>query len=159
MNKARLQLRPMPWAAVEAIVNGDRLPDWADDFPNDGDLVIAGMLFKSGPPQSPGPWGHYQVVERAGGTVVGGIGFFGPPEGGVTEIGYGIVPSRQGNGYATEAVNAMVAIAWEQPETAAVIANTDAGNVASQRVLQKAGFVLEKTADGWTANLRRPQGL
>jgi putative acetyltransferase len=152
----RLELRPMPWDAVEAIVHGDRRPDWAEDFPADGDRVIAGILYKSGA-RVHDRWGHYQVVERASGAVVGGIGFFGPPEDGVTEIGYGIVPSRQGHGYATEAVNAMVAIAWESPGTTTVIANTDTDNVASQRVLEKAGFVLEETADGWTATLGRPQ--
>jgi hypothetical protein len=111
----RLELRPVPWVAVEAIVNGDRLPDWAEDFPDAGDRVIARMLHQSGSPeagpQRPGSWGHYQVVERASGAVVGGAGFYGPPEGGVTEIGHGIIPSRQGSGYATEAVNTLLSIA------------------------------------------------
>jgi predicted acetyltransferase len=146
----RLQLRPVPWAAVEAIVTGDRLPDWAEDFPDTGDRVIARMLYQAGrpeaKPQHPGPWGHYQVVERASGAVVGGIGFRGPPEDGVTEIGYGIVPSRQGHGYATEAVNALLLVAWEQPETNTIIAHTEIGNLASQRVLGKAGFVPAATA-------------
>lgn len=146
----RLELRPVPWAAVEAIVTGDRLPDWAEDFPDTGDRVIARMLHQAGrlgaKPQRPGPWGHYQVVERADGTVVGGIGFRGPPKDGVAEIGYGIVPSRQGRGYATEAVNAVLLLAWEQPETNTVIAHTEIANLASQRVLGKAGFVLEATA-------------
>ena len=150
----------MPRAAVEAIVNGDRLPDWAEDFPAAGDRMIARMLHQAGhpepEPQRPRPWGHYQVVERVSGTVVGGIGFRGPPEDGVAEIGYGIVPSRQGHGYATEAVNAVLLIAWEQPETKMVIAHTEIGNLASQRVLGKAGFVLEATAAQKRYRIDRP---
>ena len=155
-----LDLRPVPWAAVEAIVNGDRLPDWAEDFPDTGDRVIARMLHQAGrpeaEPQRPGPWGHYHVVERASGAVVGGIGFRGPPKDGVTEIGYGIVPSRQGHGYATEAVNAVLLLAWEQPETNTIIAHTEIGNLASQRVLGKAGFVLEATAAQRRYRIDRP---
>jgi RimJ/RimL family protein N-acetyltransferase len=80
--------------------------------------------------------------------VVGGIGFFGPPrESEEVEVGYGIVPSRQGRGYATEAVQAMLAMAWADPRVTAVVAGTDPGNLASQRVLGKAGF-RQIAADG-----------
>ena len=55
-------------------------------------------------------------------------------------MGYGIVPSRQGRGYATEAVRMMAALAWRDPAVTAVTARTESGNVASRRVLEKAGF-------------------
>jgi [ribosomal protein S5]-alanine N-acetyltransferase len=155
---ARLELRPVPWAAVAAIVTGARLPDWAEDFPTTADRAIARMLHQAGRHEAErrGPWGHYQVVERAGGAVVGGIGFRGPPQDGVTEIGYGIVPSRQGRGYATEAVTAVLLIAWEQPEANTVIAHTEFGNLASQRVLGKAGFALEASAAQRRYRIDRP---
>ena len=167
---ARLILRPLPWDAVGAITAGDRLDDWADDYPGDGDVVVAGLLQgaggAAGRPGAEGAaggpgaggaaggpgagragagaadeaWGHRQVVERASGLVVGGIGFFGPPLGGEAEIGYGIVPSRQGRGYATEAVQAMLTLAWADSRVRTVVAGTDPGNAASQRVLEKAGF-------------------
>ena len=153
---ARLILRPVPWDAVRAITAGHRLGDWADDYPSDGDVVIAGLLqeadqavgLEAGQPVTgqvaagPGDeaWGHRQVVERASGLVVGGIGFFGPPHVGEVEIGYGIVPSRQGSGYATEALRAMIAMAWADSRVLTVAAGTDPGNAASQRVLAKAGF-------------------
>jgi [ribosomal protein S5]-alanine N-acetyltransferase len=141
---SRLQLRPMPWPAVQAILGHRRLADWAADYPDQGDLVIAGELRKAGRHHheaASGPWGHRQVVERSTGLVVGGIGIFGPPEDGIVEVGYGIVPSRQGRNYATEAVITLVAALWSHPELAAVVADTDPDNRASQRVLEKAGFV------------------
>ena len=170
---ARLIVRPVPWDAVLAITGGERLDDWAPDYPGDGDVVIARLLQEAGRdvgreagrevgqaragdaigpvagPSGAGPsgaepgdeaWGHRQVVERASGLVVGGIGFFGPPLDAEVEIGYGIVPSRQGRGYATEALLAMIAMAWADARVRTVVAGTDPGNVASQRVLGKAGF-------------------
>jgi len=152
VSSARLILRPWPCDAVRAITAGDRLDDWAVDYPGDGDVVIAGLLRgaqeaaggpgagRAGGDAADEAWGHRQVVERASGLVVGGIGFFGPPHGGEVEIGYGIVPSRQGSGYATEALRAMIAMAWADSRVLTVAAGTDPGNAASQRVLAKAGF-------------------
>jgi ribosomal-protein-alanine N-acetyltransferase len=141
---ARLIVRLVPWDAVRAISGGSRLDDWAADYPSEGDVIIAGLLADVGPAvagSADRAWGHRQVVERASGLVVGGIGFFGPPrESGEVEVGYGIVPSRQGHGYATEALQAMLAMAWADPRVTAVFAGTDPGNAASQRVLEKAGF-------------------
>ena len=165
---ARLIVRPVPWDAVLAITGGERLDDWAPDYPGDGDVVIARLLQDAGRdvgreagrevgqaragdaigpvavPSGAEPgdeaWGHRQVIERASGLVVGGIGFFGPPLDAEVEIGYGIVPSRQGRGYATEALLAMIAMAWADARVRSVVAGTDPGNVASQRVLAKAGF-------------------
>lgn len=162
----RLVLRPLPWDAVRAIAAGHRLPGWADDYPAEGDVVIAGLLFRAGPAAWPGAnqaWGHRQVVERDTGLVVGGIGFAGPPgAAGEVELGYGIVPSRQGRGYATEAVAAMLGVAWADPVVEAVVASTATGNLASQRVLEKAGFRLVGRTGEQDAELRyrlpRPGG-
>jgi [ribosomal protein S5]-alanine N-acetyltransferase len=141
---ARLIMRPVPWDAIRAISGGSRLDDWAADYPSEGDVIIAGLLQDVGPAvadPADQAWGHRQVVERASGLVVGGIGFFGPPrESGEVEVGYGIVPSRQGRGYATEALQTMLAMAWADPRVTVVVAGTDPGNLASQRVLGKAGF-------------------
>jgi len=155
----RLLLRPLPWAAVRAIAEGSRLDGWAADYPAEGDLVIAGLLHRAGPAawaEDDGVWGHRQVVERASGAVVGGIGFSGPPDEGEVEVGYGIVPSRRGRGYATEAVQSMVSMAWADPAVTAVAASTDVGNVASQRVLEKAGFRRVAATGEFRYRLDRP---
>jgi RimJ/RimL family protein N-acetyltransferase len=75
----------------------------------------------------------------ATGAAIGGIGFFGPPEYGTVELGYGIVASMRGRGAATAAVRAALDIARRHGATAAV-ATTTVGNVASRRVLEKAGL-------------------
>jgi [ribosomal protein S5]-alanine N-acetyltransferase len=135
----RLLLRPVTAEHVAAVVAGQRLPGWAPDFPSDGDLVIAGMLDRDGVPVDPA-FGQRLVVERDTGLVVGGIGLFGPPQDGRVEFGYGIVESRRGRGYATEAARALVQMALGLPGVTEVVAGVDPANPASVRVLEKAGL-------------------
>ncbi|MGV1005344.1 MAG: GNAT family N-acetyltransferase [Candidatus Nanopelagicales bacterium] len=86
-------------------------------------------------------FGMYQITERASGLIVGDIGFHGRPDQGVAEVGYGIAPSRRGQGLVSEALRSLVRWALAQPDVHRVEAGTDAHNVASQRVLLAAGFV------------------
>lgn len=140
-------------------MSGRRRPGWADDYPADGDTAIASLVHQGGPPPPsapPDPWGHRQVVETASTEVVGGIGFHGPPEEGVAEVGYGIVPSRRGQGYASEALGLLLATAWAEPGLHAVVAGTDARNLASQRVLARAGFTVEVGGQEVRWRLERP---
>jgi ribosomal-protein-alanine N-acetyltransferase len=152
-----LILRPIAWDAVEAITQSERLEDWAADFPDEGDVVIAGLLQRRGGPDRLAPvWGHHQIVERSSGLVVGGAGFFGPPEEGRAEIGYGVVPSRQGRGYATDAVRLLTALGWTHGALE-IAAQTDLENRASQRVLEKAGFQLLNENEQRIYHLKRPR--
>jgi RimJ/RimL family protein N-acetyltransferase len=54
-----------------------------------------------------------------------------------------IARSHQGKGYATEATRAVIAWAFRQPSLYRVNASTDIENIASQRVLEKAGMLRE----------------
>jgi len=72
--------------------------------------------------------------------VVGLCSITRPPQGGVVEIGYGVAPSRQGRGYASDAVMAIVRWARRDPKVAALVAETSVLNPASQQVLLHAGF-------------------
>jgi ribosomal-protein-alanine N-acetyltransferase len=140
----RLVLRPVTAEHVAAVVTGRRLPGWAPDFPSAGDREIAAMLDRDGVPAGPEAlFGQRLIVERDTGLVVGGIGLFGPPEHGRIEFGYGIVESRRGRGYATEAARTIVRAAPELPGVTAVVAGVDPANTASVRVLEKAGLSFE----------------
>jgi len=122
----------------DANVTAARPAHWAADFPDEGDRVIADGLGRF--PGWMGPYGHRQIVERESGLVIGGVGLFWPPADDRVEIGYGIVPSRQGRGYATEAVIALTEFALAHPAVRAVFADVERPNPASIRVLTKAGF-------------------
>lgn len=73
--------------------------------------------------------------------LVGDLCFKGLDEKGIVEIGYGIYPEYEGRGLTTEAVRAMTQWASEQPGVLRIEAETDPQNVASQKVLRKAGFM------------------
>lgn len=134
----RLILRT--WSADElaAVLDGTHRAHWAEDFPADGDRVIADFI--TGHPDALHMYGHRLVVERDTGLVVGSIGLFWPPTDGAVEMGYGIVPSRRGRGYASEATRALAGFALTAPGVHTVHAQVELANPASVRVLEKAGL-------------------
>ena len=92
----------------------------------------------------PDHWEWYAIwfIKTKYGSHIGDLSFKGLNEDGSVEIGYGISEINQGNGYATEAVNAVVTWALKQPGVLRVEAETEPDNRASQRVLEKCGFIL-----------------
>ena len=86
-------------------------------------------------------WYAIWIIECKDGSHVGDLSFKGFNDDGSVEIGYGIDEAYQGQGYATEAVNAAVMWALQQPGITRVEAETESNNKASQRVLEKCGFV------------------
>jgi ribosomal-protein-alanine N-acetyltransferase len=85
-------------------------------------------------------FGVWVLIERETNTVVGDIGFFGPPQGRSVEIGFSVIPDRRRRGYASEAARALVEWALRQPGITEVTARSDAENEASARVLTRAAF-------------------
>lgn len=60
---------------------------------------------------------------------------------GMIEIGYGIAAKRQNRGFATGAVRALLALARDDERIKVIAAETAVDNLASQRVLDKNGFM------------------
>jgi len=142
----RLVLHPWTMADATAVLTGTGTAHWADDFPADGDLVIAGLFDQH--PAWLGEYGHRLIIERDSSVVVGSIGLFWPPHAGALEIGYGIVASRRGRGYAPEATRALAEFALTAPGVHTVFAHVELSNPASVRVLEKAGFHRWAITDG-----------
>ncbi|WP_024799422.1 GNAT family N-acetyltransferase [Nocardia sp. BMG51109] len=134
----RLVLRGWTSDEIDAVLAGRHPAHWAADFPADGDRVVAGLLSEHAGWST--EYGHRLVLERDSGQVVGSLGLFWPPSGGALEIGYGMVPSRRGRGYATEATRALAEFAFTAPEVRTVFAEVELSNPASVRVLEKCGF-------------------
>lgn len=94
-------------------------------------------------PGQPGGWVQFSVEEREGGSLVGDVGI-SPADGeaGVIKVGYTMSPAFQGRGYATEAVGALVAYAFDALGADVVRAYADADNTPSIRVAEKVGMRL-----------------
>lgn len=82
------------------------------------------------------------IILRDTRTVIGSADFKTlPNESGEVEIGYGLAASFEGSGYMTEAVRALCDWALSHENVKAVSADTEDGNLKSERVLEKVGFV------------------
>jgi len=79
--------------------------------------------------------GKLFFVEKKDGTKVGEIHHLKD-----MEIGYGLIPSERRKGYCTEAVTIMVDYLFLSKDIVRIYALTNVGNLASQKVLEKAGF-------------------
>jgi RimJ/RimL family protein N-acetyltransferase len=95
------------------------------------------------------PWSSYWLValddENHG---IGLVGFKGEPdERGVVEIGFGIDPAHRCQGYATEAVRALITWAFQDPACRSIRADTLRDNFASGRVLSKLGMTVYHETD------------
>ncbi|WGL52650.1 GNAT family N-acetyltransferase [Nocardioides sp. BP30] len=151
----RLVLPLWTAADVAAIRAGSRtgfLGAWHPDFPRPDD-VAAASLWREGD-----PWGPRSIAR--GVTVLGSIGFFGPPEAGdgpaEVEVGYGLVREAWGWGFATEALQGLLA---ELEPGIAVRASIRPENAASLRVVAKCGFTrLRGTTEDGELVMVRPAG-
>ena len=91
-------------------------------------------------------WTLYYVLRQsesgtAAPALIGIAGFIAPPtRDGIVEIGYAIVPQHQRQGFATEAVNALLELALTDASVRVVVATAYVDLHPSIRVLQKAGF-------------------
>ncbi|MGI8879986.1 MAG: GNAT family N-acetyltransferase [Jatrophihabitans sp.] len=144
---SRLRLHAIDVAEGERIVarNGGPADAWATDFPFEGDVSAVGAFLRATAEYGEQrPFGYYRITRLADGRAVGGIGFKGKPDGDRVEIGYGLVPSARGHGYAAEAVVALLTVAADHG-LSQVMAETTMDNIASQRTLIRAGFRLVGT--------------
>ena len=90
------------------------------------------------------PW---KMTAKSDGVCLGDLGFKGPAQNHAVEIGYGILPEYEGRGYTTEAVQAMIQWAFGQEDVVFVEAESAPDNGASQRILEKCGFVPDGTGE------------
>lgn len=72
--------------------------------------------------------------------VIGDIGFHTAPVAGQVEIGYSVVPDFRNQGIAVEAVVAFSEWGFKNCDLERIQARCEPDNLASQRVLEKAGY-------------------
>ena len=129
----RLRIYPAAREQMEAFIAAE----------TDAELKIAYTEMLDGCLRHPDQWEWYAMwmIELRDGTHIGDLCFKGLGANGTVEIGYGVLEEYQGQGYAAEAVDAVVVWALNQPNVTRVEAETAPDNRASQRVLEKCGFL------------------
>jgi RimJ/RimL family protein N-acetyltransferase len=141
----RLTLHPMSFLEAEHVAAGEPGDGdlWGRGYPAEGDMAGARRYLTtcaiSGDPR---PFGAYEIRRRDDGRAIGGIAFHGAPDENLTvTIGYGLVPSEQGQGYASEALRALLRFA-EDKGISCVNGDTARTNTASQYVMTAVGMRL-----------------
>ena len=129
----RLRINPAAREQMEAFIAAETDPELKKAFSE----MLEGCL------RHPDQWQWYAMwmIDLRDGTHIGDLCFKGLDTNGIAEIGYGILEDYQGHGCATEAVDAVAAWALHQPAVTRVEAETEPNNRASQRVLEKCGFL------------------
>ncbi|MFZ4109034.1 MAG: GNAT family N-acetyltransferase [Polymorphobacter sp.] len=95
-------------------------------------------------------WQQFAVLSLASGAFLGDIGInFDAPRNRQAEIGFAFAPTARGQGYAGEAVAAMVDFLFARGRHR-LIAQTDRRNLAAQRLLERLRFRQEAvTLQSW----------
>ncbi|MFS0519130.1 GNAT family N-acetyltransferase [Nostoc sp. UIC 10607] len=145
----RLELLPCSLEVAQAVVTrnkfqvekllGVRVPDnWygsevLDIFPMYGQVLIDD-------PSQLG-WAIWLMIHIADSTLIGDLGFIGKPDQtGTVEMGYEVLSAYRQQGFAFEAVEALVDFTFTQQELKRIIAHTPDDHVASIRILKKLGM-------------------
>lgn len=118
---------------------GVRIPD---EFPNETvrKHILPFTLKRLESDSTYGQWSGL-IVHEVDKIAIGTMGFKAPPDqNGSAEIGYDIIPSYQGYGYATEMATELVRWAFDETPVRRVTAQCLASNRPSIRVLEKVGM-------------------
>jgi RimJ/RimL family protein N-acetyltransferase len=122
------------WSIIEQVSKSELMKDI---FDNPSNLVIL-LEAKS------------FIIQKKDGTRIGEIRHFLDKPHHLMELACWLVQSERKKGYATEATQLMVDYLFLSKEIARIQAIVDVKNMASQRVLEKAGFQREGTVrDGY----------
>ncbi len=150
----RLELIPCSLEVAQATINRDKplleklltahvSDDWYATEVQDFLPKYINML-KTDPSQL--GYGVWLMIRTDDSTLVGDLGFGGKPQpqGALAqdtlEIGYEVLTAYRNQGYATEAVEALVNFAFTQLEVLRIIAHTPENHLASIRVVEKLGM-------------------
>jgi [ribosomal protein S5]-alanine N-acetyltransferase len=139
IDAGRLVLRPIRRAEAQVVLNGG-VPDGVvlgEGYPSRFTREVMERHVRG---DELGPYGPYFMVRKADGAVIGEIGC-GVPDGSDTGyVGYSVVEPCWGQGYATDALRALLGFVLGRPEVRRVLAQTLREHGASRRVMEKAGM-------------------
>jgi RimJ/RimL family protein N-acetyltransferase len=83
------------------------------------------------------------IIEKKDGAKIGHIGCW--MIGRTMEVGFALLPNHRRRGYGTEAIQLVTDHLFTTRDLARIQVSTDTQNVASQKALEKAGFMKEGT--------------
>lgn len=141
IDTGRLVLRPIDLETARALLEG-RVPAGlrlAADYPSQFSLEVMDLIAGVRAAEVE-QFGSFFLIRKTDGTVIGEIGSQLDSATKSTQVGYSIVQSCWGEGYATEALRALLADLLTRADVQRVTAETMVDHQASRRVMEKAGM-------------------
>jgi ribosomal-protein-alanine N-acetyltransferase len=89
-----------------------------------------------------GRWGMFAKEDH---RFVGSFAIIPVEDSNQLQVGYALIKEEWGKGYASESVKGGLKYAFQQLDLSEIVAITYPGNIASQKVLLRNGFVFDKT--------------
>jgi RimJ/RimL family protein N-acetyltransferase len=117
-----------------------RYQDWECPYPaSEAKKFIAALHHLA--PGTPGTWFQFAVALASSGTLIGDVALHTTwPDASQAELGFTFAATHQGQGYATEAVRAVVQYGFTKLAMHRMFSQTDARNLRAQRLLERLGF-------------------
>ena len=100
-------------------------------------------------------YGHWAVVDRCDGQVLGWDGLEYLPDLGETEVAYLLRKRVWGRGYATEAARAAITYGFHRAALTSIIGLVHSENTGSIRVLEKCGMTFADRLTLWGMDMAR----
>ena len=128
-----------PFAAYRGDPDVARYQSWQDYTRAEAESFLEEMLGTD--PGVPGEWFQFAIAERATARLLGDCALVldaGDPP--TAEIGYTLDPGARGQGFATEAVGALIDYAFARQGAARIRAVTDTRNAPSIAVAERLGM-------------------
>lgn len=143
LESARLRLRPMSAddAAAMHLVYADEVAMrwWSHAPHNTVEETREGLARHIADPA----WRSWAITLKGDDTAIGSLAAHEKRQGKVVEVGYSLVRSHWGQGYAREAVARLIDRLIREEGMRRVFADTDPENDGSNRLLESLGFVRE----------------
>ncbi len=126
-------------ALFSKLLNARITDEWPPELLSDAQGYFSEMLTQN--PSSTGWWIWYVILKAGCDVLIGNLCFKGPPsDQGKVEIGYAILPEFEKNGFATEAVRALISWAFSNQQVTSISAETFPNLPVSIKVMEKIGM-------------------
>lgn len=139
IDTGRLVLRPIHRPVARMLLDGGtpRGLNFAPGYPSRFSLEVMELVVQA---PAPGRFGPFFMSRKADNAVVGEIGCSLDDGCTIGKVGYTVVEPSWGQGYATEALRALLNQVLAEPGVSRAIAETMVEHSASRRVMEKAGM-------------------
>jgi aminoglycoside 6'-N-acetyltransferase len=144
LDTTRLVLRPLTAADAAAIVAYRDDPEVARyqswDRYREADALALVASLADACPGKPGAWFQWGITDRSSGALIGDCGLKTLEDPRLGMIGYTLGRSHQGRGLATEALRAVIDLAFGRLAMHRLSASVDADNLRSLALLGRLGW-------------------